>query len=171
MDHSWGTAFTLFNLGRIDLVEGITDRAWEQLQESAEILQNMKERALLPDVLFCLAYTACALNDRQQAIRFMIQSLKIVIETQPLNPMRFELPGMALLLADQGKAERAIEFYAAALKSPYIANSRWFEDLVGNQIAELGASLPQDAVTAAQKRGQARDLWATVNAILAELSE
>ena len=52
--------------------------------------------------------------DRLLAIQYMNQSLKIAIETEPLNPMRFELPGMALLLADQGQAERAIEFYAAA---------------------------------------------------------
>jgi predicted ATPase/DNA-binding SARP family transcriptional activator len=171
INHRYYIAFTLFNLGRIDLVEGASSQAWEHLQESSEILENIKMLTVLPDVLFCLAYTARLLQDRQQAIQYMIQALKIVIETKQLNPMRFELPGMALLLADQGQTERAVEFYAAALKSPHIANSRWFEHIAGQHIVELGDVLPQDVLVAAQKRGLDRDLWDTVNAIMAELSE
>lgn len=168
-NHQWSIAFTLFNLARIDLVEGDAGLAQQRLQESAEILQRMNERSLLPDVLFCLAYTWRALNERQQAIRYMVQSLKIAIETEPLNPMRFELPGMALLLADREDTEQAVEYYAAALQSPYIANSQWFEDVAGRYIKEKAHSLPPAALAAAQERGQARDLWATANALLAEL--
>jgi tetratricopeptide (TPR) repeat protein len=170
INHRYYIGFTLFNLGRIDLVEGATGQAWEHLQESAEILENINMLTVLPDVLFCLAYTARLLKDRQQAIQYMIQALKIVIETKQLNPMRFELPGMALLMADEGQTERAVEFYAAALKSPHIANSRWFEQIAGQHIAELAAALPQDVLVAAQKRGLVRDLWVTANEILAELS-
>jgi predicted ATPase/DNA-binding SARP family transcriptional activator len=171
INNRWYIGFTLFNLGRIELVEGAASQAWKHLQESAEILENINMLTVLPDVLFCLAYTARLLKDRQQAIQYMIQAIKIVIETKQLNPMRFELPGMALLLADQGQVERAVEFYSTALKSPYITNSRWFDDIAGQHIAELSTTLPQDVLAAAQKRGQARDLWETLNEILDELSE
>ncbi|MCP5098146.1 MAG: tetratricopeptide repeat protein [Chloroflexi bacterium] len=169
INHWWSIAFTLFNLGRIVLVEGEAEQAERHFQESAEILQKMKERSLLPDVLFCLAFTARALNNRQQAIRYMIQALTIAIETAPLNPMRFELPGMALLLADQGELEQAVEFYAAGLQSGYMANSRWFEDIAGRYISEIGNTLPQDVVAAAQDRGRERNLWTTANVLLANL--
>lgn len=170
-NHRWSIAFTLFNLGRLDLIEGAAERAQPRLEESAQILEEMNERSLLPDVLFCLAYTCRALHDRERAVHYMIRALEIVIETEPLNPMRFELPGMALLLADQGDIERAVEFYAAALQSPYIANSRWFEDLAARHVMERSASLSPAVVTAARERGQARDLWKTVNALLAELRQ
>lgn len=168
-DHHWSIAFTLFNLGRIDLVEGAAELARQRLQESGRLLQEMDERSLLPDVLFCLAYAHRALHERERAIQYMIRALEIAIETEPLNPMRFELPGMALLLADRGEIERAVELYAAAQQSPYIANSRWFEDVAGRHITERAASLPPVVVAAAQERGRARDFWATANALLAEL--
>jgi len=169
INHWWNTAFTLFNLGRIGLVEGEAEQAERHLQESAGILQKMNERSLLPDVLFCQAFTSRALNNRQQAIDYMIQSLKIVIETEPLNPMRFELPCMALLLADQGEVEQAVEFYAAGLQSVYIANSRWFEDIAGRHITEIATTLPKNVIVAAQNRGNARNLWTTANALLDKL--
>ena len=103
--------------------------------ESVNILQAMNEKSLLPDVLCCLGYAHRSLGDRACAMQTMVQALDLVIETGPLNPMRFELPGMALLLADAGEQVRAVELYAAAQQSPYIANSRWFEDFAGKSIA------------------------------------
>jgi len=52
-----------------------------------------------------------------------------------------------------------------------VANSRWFDDVVGKQIATVAASLPPAAAAAAQERGRSRDLWATVAELLAELGE
>jgi hypothetical protein len=47
-----------------------------------------------------------------------------------------------------------------ASRYPYVANSRWFEDVASKHIA-AAATLPPDAVSAAQERGRARDLWET----------
>lgn len=169
VNHQFYIASMLFYLGRIDLVEGMLEQARQRILESVEIFQEMNAYRILPDALFCLAFTFWALNDREQAIENMIQGLRAAIAAQPLNPMRFELPVMALLLADEGDVERAVELYAAALQSPYIANSRWFEDIAGRHIRELAASLPPDVVAAAEQRGRARDLLATAKALLAEL--
>jgi hypothetical protein len=79
------------------------------------------------------------------------------------------LPAIALLLADQGEKERALELYALASRAPYVANSRWFEDIAGRYIAAVAASLPPEVVAAAQGRGRARDLDATAEELLAEL--
>jgi hypothetical protein len=51
-----------------------------------------------------------------------------------------------------------------------VANSRCFEDVVGRQITAAAVTLPADVLATAQKRGQARDLWATVEELLDELS-
>ena len=60
--------------------------------------------------------------------------------------------------------------YALASRYPYVANSRWFEDVFGRHIEAVAATLPPEAVEAARERGRARDLDATVKELLAELS-
>jgi hypothetical protein len=61
-----------------------------------------------------------------------------------------------------------VELYALASRYPLVANSRWFEDVVGQHIAAAAATLPPERVVAAQARGQARDLVATVSELLEE---
>ena len=79
------------------------------------------------------------------------------------------LPAVALLLLDDGAPERAVELYALTSRYPYVANSRWFADVAGDDIAAAAESLPPDVVARARERGQARDLWVTVEALLDEL--
>jgi hypothetical protein len=81
------------------------------------------------------------------------------------------LPFAALLLADWGEVERAIEIYAMVSRYPFVANSRLWEAVAGERIAAAAATLPSDAVAAAQEQGRARDLEATVAELLAELTE
>jgi hypothetical protein len=64
-----------------------------------------------------------------------------------------------------------VELYALASRYPVVANSQWYEDVAGKQIAAVAATLPPDVVAAAQERGRARDLEATVAELLAELGE
>ena len=79
------------------------------------------------------------------------------------------LAGIALLMVDQSEAERAVELYALVSRYGYVANSRWFEDVLVRPIADAVASLPPDAVSTAEERGRERDLHATVKRLLAEL--
>jgi hypothetical protein len=65
--------------------------------------------------------------------------------------------------------ERAVELYALASRYPHVANSRWFEDIAGKEIATVAATLPLDVVAAAQERGRTRDLETTVQELLIEL--
>jgi len=83
----------------------------------------------------------------------------------------FGLPLAALSMADEGQTERAAEVYALVSRYPFVANSRWFEDVAGRHIAAVAATLPPEVVAAAQERGRARDLDATVEELLAELEE
>ena len=52
----------------------------------------------------------------------------------------------------------------------YVANSCWFEDVAGRDIAAVAASLPPGVVAAAQARGRARDLETTIAELLEELN-
>jgi hypothetical protein len=55
------------------------------------------------------------------------------------------------------------------LQNPYVANSRWFEDVAGRHIKEVAASLPLEVVAAAEARGRGRDVWETAEVLLKEL--
>jgi len=56
-----------------------------------------------------------------------------------------------------------------ASRYPFVANSCWFEDVAGRHIAVVATTFPTDVVAAAQKRGQARDLWATAEELVDEI--
>ena len=86
-----------------------------------------------------------------------------------LRPRTRALPLLALLLADRGEVARAVELYALASRHPVVANSRWFEDVVGRQIAAAGTDLSPAVISAARERGRARELDATLAELLAEL--
>ncbi len=77
---------------------------------------------------------------------------------------------MALLLIDDGHLERAVELYGLVSRHPYVANSVWFEDVAGKEIADAAAALPPDVVATARERGRARDLWQTAEELLEELN-
>ena len=73
------------------------------------------------------------------------------------------------MIAGSFFCERAVEVYALASRYPCVANSHWFEGLVGKHVTAIAATLPLEAVAAAQERGRARDPEATVAELLAEL--
>jgi hypothetical protein len=81
------------------------------------------------------------------------------------------LPFAALLLLADGQAERAIELYALACTLPHIANGQWYQDVVGRPIAQAAAALPPDFIAAAQERGRACDVKATLDELIAEWGE
>jgi hypothetical protein len=99
----------------------------------------------------------------------LVEALSAAQETETTFPLSLALPLAALLLADQGQQERAVELYALASQNPYVANSRWFEDIAGRHIVAVAATLPPEVVAAAEARGRGRDLWGTAEALLKEL--
>jgi hypothetical protein len=74
----------------------------------------------------------------------------------------------ALLLADRGEVERAVELDALASCYDIVANSKWFEEVAGRPIAEAADGLPAEVEAAAQERGRAGDLEGTVEELLAQ---
>jgi hypothetical protein len=77
---------------------------------------------------------------------------------QHFRGLMFSLAGLALLSASEGKVERAVELYALVTRYPFVAKSRWFDDMLGRPLAAAAATLPPEVVEAARARGRARDL-------------
>ena len=81
------------------------------------------------------------------------------------------LSGIALLFADQGEVERAVELYALAATQGIVANSKWFDDIAGDAGARAAEGLPTEVAEAAKARGRALDLWETAAELVVELEE
>ena len=84
-------------------------------------------------------------------------------------PVMYGLPVAALLLVDQGEVERAVEAYACASRYGFVANSRWFEDVAGQQLQTMTASLPAEVLDSAQERGRLQDWGVMAAELLSEL--
>jgi hypothetical protein len=97
------------------------------------------------------------------------KALRIACRIRAYMPLVTILPLTSLWMLDQGQAERAIELYALTSRSPHVANSRWYEEVVRQHIAIAAATLPKEIVESARERGRGRDLEATAREPLVEL--
>jgi tetratricopeptide (TPR) repeat protein len=157
-------------LGRLALAEGAYDEARDWLQQGLVFYEAFGRHWLMGEMRSTLAYVARKLGQRTRAREHLRAALRITAENRYRNAALQSLPAMVLLLADGGEVERAVELYALVSRYPYVANSRWFEDVAGREIAAASEALPPDVLAAAQERGRARDLWAMVKELLDELA-
>ena len=93
----------------------------------------------------------------EQAEQHLCHAFHLALDVGVIPPLLWALPTAALLLAGQGDPEGAVELYALASRYPFVANSRWFEDVAGQRMAAVAAGLPPEAVARAQERGRRRE--------------
>jgi tetratricopeptide (TPR) repeat protein len=155
-------------LGEVALAEAAFAQAYSTLQESLSGLKQISDDPRDAHPSAWLGLAARALERRPEAWQHVVSALDWASRHQEIRELMVALAGSALLLADEGEAERAVELYVLAETYPFVANSRWFEDVAGREMAAVAATLPADVVTAARERGQARDLDATVDELLTE---
>jgi tetratricopeptide (TPR) repeat protein len=156
-------------LGWVALVEGKYSEAQQWMQESLAIFRGLKNREYVAWSLAGLGRTSYALGNISEAQQHLYEALEIAVEIGAFIPLLYLMPIVPLLLADQGKLERAIELYSLAICHPFVSNSQLFEDIAGKHIAAVAATLPSDVVEAAKARGQAREMWGTASELLEEL--
>jgi predicted ATPase/DNA-binding CsgD family transcriptional regulator len=164
---SLGMSQVLF--GCAYLAQGQLDSARGQLEEGAHTLRQIASRDYLCLALPALACTCTIEGELSQASKAILETTKTALE---LGAALFLAPGLAaaaLLLRAKGEVERAVELYALACREPYVANSRWYDDLVGHELHAAAASLPPGIADAAQQRGQQLDMWQTAAQLLVEL--
>jgi predicted ATPase/tetratricopeptide (TPR) repeat protein len=156
-------------LGWVALAQEASAEAQGLLQESVAVHRERPDE--LGRALASLGYAERGLGNIPQAQQHLSEALKTTAVTSALWPLMYALPAIALLMADQGEMDQAVELYALASRYPFVANSRWFEDVAGRHIAAVASTLPPEVVAAAQERGRARDLDATVKELLVELGK
>ena len=164
-----GSGWVLTILGELALAEEKYIKAEQLLQECLANFQESGERGAVGVPLSSLGHAACGLGNIRQARQYLVEGVQIATEKKSAWSFWYLLPAIALLLANRGEKERAVELYALASGYPHVANSRWFEDVAGRQVAVVASTLPPEVAAAAQERGRARDLWQTAEELLTEL--
>lgn len=128
----------------------------------------MGTRLWLGNSLAILGVAARGMGDLQQAQEHIREALRVAGEVGAFWSLMLALPATALLLADAGDHERAVELYALASRYPFVADSRWFEDVFGRHIEAVAATLPPEVADGARERGRAQNLEETVRQLLSE---
>jgi tetratricopeptide (TPR) repeat protein len=163
-------ALALVYLGETLLAEEEYAQAQQKLQKGVTIYRAIGQQAELAWGLSDLSLAACSLGNISEAKQHAFEALQIAAVT-PTAVLAFghALAIFAYLLVNDGKKEQAVELYALASRYSYVANSHWFDDVVGRHITTAVASLPPEVAEAAQTRGRALDLWHTIAELIEQL--
>jgi predicted ATPase/DNA-binding XRE family transcriptional regulator len=150
-------------------IEGRYAEAQQLAAEGMALNQETGRQHRLAHSFAWLGYAARGLGRRAEAQQNLVHALQLTVANQGFSALLFVLAGIALLLADEGQVERAVEVYAQIAHRPIVANSRMRWDLAGRQLAAMAAALPPEAASAARTRGRAGDPWQKAAALLIEL--
>jgi tetratricopeptide (TPR) repeat protein len=165
-------ALALVFLGETLLAEAEYAQAQHRRQKGVTIYRAIGQQAELAWALSDLSLAAYGLGNISEAKQGAYEALQIAAVTPTAVPaIGHAIAIFAYLLANQGNKEEAVELYALASRYSYVANSRWFEDVIGQHITAAAATLPPEIVEASQAQGQALDLRRTVAELLQTLSE
>jgi predicted ATPase/DNA-binding SARP family transcriptional activator len=168
--HRWGVGFSQFVDGLTALAEGAYREALALFQESVAAFEEVRHRENRGWVLGPLGLAARRAGETALARQCVAEALAIGTRLGAFMPLIYGLPAAALLLADQGAPDRAVAVYACVSRYEFVANSRWFQDVAGRQLAEVAAGLPPEVVAAARARGRDQDLAATARELLDDLA-
>jgi predicted ATPase/DNA-binding SARP family transcriptional activator len=160
--------------GRVTLAEESYAEAESKFQDCLNILQTQEVPASYSKTLAGLGFAARGLSQRSRAQACFYQALRVALQVAmniKYGTLVHALSGIALLFADQGEVERAVALYALASTFGIVANSKWFADIAGDEIAKAAEELPPDVAEAAKVRGRQLDLWETAEELLMELEE
>jgi tetratricopeptide (TPR) repeat protein len=151
-----GVSYGEIVLGEVALVEAAFAQAYSTLQESLSDLLHISDDPRDVHLSAWLGLAARGLEHRPEAWKHLVSALDWASRRQEFSELMVALAGIAFLLADEGEVERAIELYAPASRHPFVAKSRWFEDVAGGHLAAVAeACRPQWS----RKRRNADGAW------------
>ena len=170
VDNRWGIGTTLWFIAELEGLEQRYMHASELLRESVEAFRRSGARADVVRSLTTMGIMTLWQGDHTQARQYLGDAYRLAIKYRQYFISVFTMIGAALLDAEEGNGERAVELWARANLVPTIANSRIYQDLYGKRISLLAKSLSREIVVSAEERGRARDLWATVEELYAAVA-
>jgi tetratricopeptide (TPR) repeat protein len=156
-------------LGDVLLAQGKYKAAREAYLFSYNFFKSFDTKGWMLTALTGLSRTEFALGDKSDAWKHSVQALQLYSEIQLYSFFVYlTLAEIALLLADRGELDWAVELFSLVTMQGYLAKSQWFADLYGKPLEAMAAKLPMREIDEAKKLGQAKDLRETVETLLVE---
>jgi hypothetical protein len=149
-------------------LEGNANKAHELLGASQHTATEVGAAEEVIAISGNLALAEYQLGNEDVARRQLVASLRASISIPSPFVLARLLACGTVLLAWEGRAERAVELGALVLQEPYIRDSLYGK-LLQAPLADAAAALPPEVVAAAQERGRLAGLQASVRDLLAEL--
>ncbi|MCO5200038.1 MAG: tetratricopeptide repeat protein, partial [Anaerolineae bacterium] len=118
-----------------------------------------------------LALTMLRLGRSSEAKQQLTDVLSNALTRRSIVPAVAALSVAALALAEAGDVAGALELWRLAQRYPIIANSKWFADVMGEDVANWTAALSPERVAAMRESAKSQPLWATVERIRDVLSD
>ena len=161
-----GIGLSLLAQGCIAIVREDYSDAQQVLEQAVNTYRSIEQQDELGSALALLGIANYKAGQADQSQRHLLEALEIGIRIHAALSVFYGLSGLALLQASFGDVEKALEIYAIAACYGYVSNSRWFEDVIENEINSSAENLPSNVTEAARAKGQARDLWNTAKEIV-----
>lgn len=154
--------------GAIALLRGELSDAARLLQASVTLYEELGMIAHVGRPRAWLA-TAHWLLGRQADAQIEVLTLLRVTASHPdAFALIHMLLSIALIFAEQGAPERALELYSLAKRHPMVGNNQAVTTFFGQRLDAAAAALSPEEAQSAQARGRERDPWATAHELLAE---
>lgn len=158
-------ATALWVKGQISLIQDDLQTTKQILNESLSVIEGVDLIGCHELPLVGLAFNAFRCRNLQIMRDYLMRSLRIAVDTESFLSLLDIFPAVALYLLGQNELSLALETYTLASQYAYVANSRWFDDIVGWNIKAIKAGK-----TAKGKRcGEGRDMWVTATELLMKL--
>ncbi|HEY3232381.1 MAG TPA: tetratricopeptide repeat protein, partial [Roseiflexaceae bacterium] len=155
--------------GAIALTRGNLTEAARLLLASAKLYERLGLPGWVNWARSLLATTRWLLGCQAEARADLLAALRVATTVHDFLSLLHALLGLALIFAEEGAPERALELYALARQHPIIGNHQAFTTFFGQRLDAASTALPPEAAQAAQACGRERDLWATARELLTEL--
>jgi predicted ATPase len=159
-------AFGYLLLSMLATIEKEYTQAEQLALDARAFFTELNDLDRLALAIVAQGFAARGLGKTAVSWQCFTDALQSAVDHHSFTSITFALAGAALMLADQGQHERAVEVYAQLSQLPVVANSKLRWDLAGAQMAAVAASLPPEVVSAIYARATIADLWATAAGLL-----
>jgi DNA-binding SARP family transcriptional activator/predicted ATPase len=159
-------ATLLLLTGCARVAQGYSEEARQIVTQAVIILRDIDQYDDLSSALAVRSCVQLQCGEVAEAREALEEALKLAHELRSFNSVMYALPATALFLTYTGNTVRAVEVWELARRYAFIANSRWFEDVVGRRITAAAAVLRPDEIAAAKTRGETLDPWETARELL-----
>ena len=143
------------------LVKGETAEARDQLMPGENLNQNLNNSRKA-----VLGLTAAFEGETAEAQQNIKEVLLWESRGEDAAALAEIMAELACHFAVEGQIEKAAALYALACKQPYVGNSRFFADVIGQRITAAARSLSPDSLAKVKAQGEILDLWQTAESLL-----